>query len=171
MTDANKPWEPDPKQVGHRWTDMFHEAPRHSGQASPSAAATPQTSAAPEGAAEDAHDATTYRPWLVQRGRGRPVVMLELRRFEARSGLWQGWAMPYAGMYAVEHLGDRMVSLDFGARQFVIEGHGLDELAQRIQHGEVMSVQEYAAPIWPVRPSGTVVSSIRRITAQEAMMR
>jgi hypothetical protein len=171
MSDHHKPWEPDPKQVGHKWTDMFNPAAPRGGEANQRAAAAPppQESTAPDSAADDAPDDAAYHPWRVQRGRARPVIMLELRQYEARSGLWQGWAMPYAGLYAVEYIGGRMVSLDFGARQFVIEGTGLDKLAQRIQQGEVTTVQEYAAAVWPARPAGAVVNRIRRVTAQEAM--
>ena len=69
-------------------------------------------------------DLANYKPWLVQRGRSRPAMMLHLRRYEARSGLWMGWAMSYPSLIAAEYVGDRMVSLDFGTRQFMIEGEG-----------------------------------------------
>ncbi|MDR0779733.1 MAG: hypothetical protein LBF16_03435 [Pseudomonadales bacterium] len=169
MSD-NRPWEPDPKQVGHKWTDMFNPAAPHNGEARAAAEPPPKESAAHDGAADESPDAATYRPWLAQRGRARPVLMLGLRRFEARSGMWQGWAMPYAGLYAVEYLGGGTVSLDFGARQFVIEGSGLDELALRIQQGEVTCVQEYAAAVWPTLPAGAVVRRIRRVVPEGAMM-
>ncbi len=58
------------------------------------------------------------------------------------------------------------LSLDFGARQFVIEGSGLDELVRYLQLGAVMAAQEYAGQIWPARPSGAVVTAINKITGQ-----
>jgi hypothetical protein len=92
--------------------------------------------------------------------------MLELRRYDARAGLWQGWSMPYPNLYAVEFMGDRMLSLDFGVRQFVIEGRGLDVLARHLSLGGVQRVIEYAAATWPEQPQGPMVSAIRRAGAQ-----
>ena len=40
-------------------------------------------------------DAPEYKPWVLQRGRGRPAMMLHLRRFEPKSGLWCGWQIAY----------------------------------------------------------------------------
>jgi hypothetical protein len=96
--------------------------------------------------------------------------MLHLRRFEARSGLWMGWAMPYPNLYAVEYVGDRMVSLDFGQRQFVIQGAGLEELVGLIQQGMVMGVFEHSAAIWPQPTMGPVISSIQRMGAEERQL-
>ena len=90
--------------------------------------------------------------------------MLHLRRYEQRSGLWTGWVLPYPSLYAIEYLGDRMVSLDFGSRQFVIEGLKLEELVRHFQRANVLSVQEYAPDVWPTRPSGPIVASIRRVS-------
>jgi len=59
---------------------MFSQAASHGGEASQSAATTPQASAAPESMAGDAPDTTVYRPWLVQRWWAHPVVTLGLRR-------------------------------------------------------------------------------------------
>jgi hypothetical protein len=108
-------------------------------------------------------DAPEYKPWVLQRGRGRPAMMLHLRRFEKKSGLWCGWQIAYPHLVAVEYIGDKMLSLDFGARQFVIEGTGLQELARHLQSGSVLSLQEYSQRIWPERASGSVVSAITRM--------
>lgn len=56
-----------------------------------------------------------------------------------------------------------MLSLDFGERQFVIEGHGLDELARHFQQGTVIKIVEYAPAIWPTRADGPVVTAIRKV--------
>jgi hypothetical protein len=108
-------------------------------------------------------DLSVYRPWVLQRGRTRPPLMLDLRRYEPRSGLWTGWGMAYPSLVALEYTGDRLLSLDFGVRQFVIEGRGLDGLGRRLQEGSVISVQEYAAHLWPIQPKDVVVTSIRQI--------
>jgi hypothetical protein len=108
-------------------------------------------------------DLTEYKPWVLQRGRSRPTMLLELRRFEAKSGMWMGWQLSYPHLNAVEFIGDKMLSLDFGTRQFVIEGSGLDELVRYLQLGAVMTIQEYTGQIWPARPSGAVITAINKI--------
>lgn len=108
-------------------------------------------------------DTNDYKPWVLQRGRSRPPMMLHLRRFEPRSGKWMGWQVSYPHLIAVEYVGDTMLSLDFGTRHFVIEGVGLDEVARRLQDGSVLAIQEYAQSIWPSQGAGPVVVSVRRV--------
>lgn len=117
---------------------------------------------------ELAPDVSVYRPWTLQRGRSRATLMLELRRYEPRSGLWSGWQLSLPSLIAIEYTGDILMSLDFGTRQFVIEGRGLDELARQFHQGSVVAVQEYAAEFWPSRPAGPIVSAIRRVGATNA---
>lgn len=156
------PWEPDPRRVGNNWTAMFDQ---QRGSAAPSGAQLPPPSQ--EATDDDAAlpDLAIYRPWLLQRGRSRPPMMLGLRRFDPRSGQWIGWGMSYPSLFAVDYIGDRVLTLDFGMRQFAIEGHGLDELARRIKQGMVATILEYAASIWPERPDGPTVTAIRRVEA------
>ncbi len=110
-----------------------------------------------------AGDTAEYMPWVLQRGSARPMMMLHLRRFEPKSGLWCGWEIAYPHLIAVEYTGDKMLSLDFGTRQFMLQGHGLDELAARLQQGTVLMVQEYCDRVWPTRGAGGVVNSITLI--------
>ena len=139
------------------WTDMFSD--RNRSADSPADASSGHE---PE-YADQAPDPSVYRPWTLQRGRSRPALMLELRRFEPRSGLWSGWQLSYPTLLAVEYTGDRLLSLDFGGRQFVIEGRGLDELARHLQQGGVLTVQEYAAAVWPGPLTGPAVTTIRKV--------
>ena len=159
--EQQRPWEPDPHSVGNNWRSMFGQ-PRGAGPSTaPATAHTP-----PEATADDdvrPPDLTVYRPWLLRRGGSRPAMMLGLRRFDPRSGQWIGWGMSYPNLFAVEYIGDRVVTLDFGMRQFVIEGRGLDELARRIKQGTVMVILEYAPSVWPDAPKGPVVTAIRRV--------
>lgn len=159
MTGTRKPWEPDPKKLGN-WTSMFE--PR-AGQEQPPAPAAP-----PEAEFDDADlphiDPVEYRPWILQRGQTRTGLMLAMRWFDAKAGLWHGQAVAYHSLYALDTIGDRMVSLDFGERQFVIEGMGLDVLGRYLLMGSVLKIVEYAAPIWPTRGDGPIVTAIRRIT-------
>lgn len=111
-------------------------------------------------------DAPEYRPWVLQRGSGRAAMMLHLRRFEPKSGLWIGWQLAYPHLVAVEYTGDRMLSLDFGTRQFMIQGYGLGELAARLQQCSVLMVQEYAQSVWPARGDGGNISSIGKVGPQ-----
>jgi len=108
-------------------------------------------------------DTSDYKPWVLQRGRGRPAMMLHLRRYEPKPGLWCGWQIAYPHLVAVEYTGDTMLSLDFGTRQFVIEGTGLHELARHLQIGSVLMVQEYSQTIWSQRGDGPMVASIKRL--------
>jgi len=108
-------------------------------------------------------DLSVYRPWVLQRGRTRPAMMLDLRRYEPKSGFWTGWAIAYPQLAAVEYVGERMLSLDFGTRKFMLEGDGLRELTERLQQGSVLAIQEYCGAIWPHRPPGPFVSTIRRM--------
>jgi|GEM_PF-5836866 len=116
---------------------------------------------ADEAAMALAIDAPEYRPWVLQRGRSRPALMLHLRRFDAKAGHWTGWAVAYPHLAAVEYVGDGLVSLDFGARQFMLEGRNLGELVDRLQNGAVLCVQEYAPSIWSAAPTGAAISRIR----------
>jgi hypothetical protein len=111
-------------------------------------------------------DMAEYKPWVLQRGRSRPVMMLHLRRYEPKSGLWMGWQIAYPHLVAVEYIGDKMLSLDFGQRQFVIEGTGLDELARHLQSGSVLMVQEYAPKVWAERPDGAMVARITKMEGE-----
>lgn len=163
MTDRlPNSWEPDPRHAGKHWQDMFR-TPQRDGKP-PGQPAAPASSADDGGDEEmAAPDLTEYRPWIVQRVRSRPALMLELRRYEPRSGLWQGWAMPYHNLHAVEYVGDKLVTLDFGARQFAIEGTGLDELARHIQQGTVLSIIEHQVALWPYPIEDSVVKNIIRM--------
>lgn len=152
--------------TGSHWREMF-EQPRDSG-GRPAAGVPPAPLPPREDADDDplASDLTAYRPWILQRGRGRPAMMLHLRRYEARSGLWTGWAMPYPGLLAVEYVGDRMLSLDFGMRQFIVQGVGLDQLLGPLQQGAVLALHEHSAAVW-AQPTGPCISSIRRVGIEE----
>lgn len=111
-------------------------------------------------------DAAEYRPWILQRGRSRPAFMLHLRRFEAKSRLWMGWQVAYAHLVAVEYTGEKMLSLDFGSRQFVIEGSGLDELARHLQTGSVLMMQEFTASVWATRIGGPAIAAVKLVMAE-----
>ncbi|MGC5254615.1 hypothetical protein, partial [Escherichia coli] len=70
-------------------------------------------------------DPAKYQPWILQRGRSHAAMMLALNWFDAKAGLWHCSAIAYPSLYAIDSIGERMVSLDFGARQYMIEGYGL----------------------------------------------
>ena len=110
-------------------------------------------------------DMNVYRPWTLQRGRGRPSMLLDLRRYEPKSGLWIGWQMAYPHLIAVEYIGDKMLSLDFGTRQFMIEGRGLDELARHLQQGSVVNVLEFSERVWGMAVEGAMVNAINKLSA------
>jgi len=139
------------------WRDSFVSG-RPSGRPMP-----PPIDVQVDDADELTPDLAEYKPWTLARGRSRPAMMLELRRFEPRSGMWMGWQLSYPTLIAAEYTGDRMLSLDFGQRQFMLEGRALDELARHIQLGSVIAIQEHSPALWPVRPVEAFVSSIQRI--------
>jgi hypothetical protein len=110
-----------------------------------------------------AADRQEYRPWILQRNRTRPAMMLHLRRYDPRSAFWIGWVVAYPSLVAVEYIGEAMLSLDFGMRQFMLEGRNLGELVNHLQEGTVLCVQEYAASYWPVQPASAVISKIQLV--------
>ncbi len=151
MTMHPNGWEPDPRRVGN-WRALFDTPQRGGGEPAPSSF--------PE--SDDAALIYTaeYRPWTTQRV--GPTTMLHLRRFEAKAGLWTGWLLPYSGLYALSYVGNT-VSLDFGSRQFVVEGRGLEGLVHLVQQGSLQAVVEYCADAWPRPADGPVVTAIRPI--------
>ena len=157
-------WQPDESRMGN-WREMFEpKGNAHRGEEDGAAFADrrPREEIPPD---EDAAiDGSEYRPWILQRGRTRPAMMLELRRFEPKSGMWHGWMMSYPSLVAVEFTGTTLVSLDFGNRQFLIEGLELAGMIDHLQSGTVMKLVEYSKAIWPVRDGGPVISSVRELS-------
>lgn len=150
---------------GTHWRDMLNQQGRGGRQVGGEAPPPPPSRPPVEPEREEPLelDMAEYRPWVLQRGRTRPAALLDLRWYDARASLWLGCAIAYPHLAAAEYIGDRMLSLDFGKRQFVIEGEGLNELVRRIQEGSVIAIQEYAAAVWPRRPEGPLVTAIRRL--------
>lgn len=149
---------------GTHWRDMLNQQGRTGRQVGGDPAPPPLPQAEPD-LDDPALDMAEYRPWLLQRGRSRPAALLDLRWFDARASLWLGCAIAYPQLAAAEYIGDGMLSLDFGKRQFVLEGEGLSELVRRIQDGSVIRIQEYAPSIWPRKPIGAIINSIKRLGA------
>lgn len=162
MSDSHKPWEPDPAKLGN-WQAMFET--RRAGSAPPPPASAAPTS--PEAAFDDGElpslDLNEYKPWILQRGRGNPALMLAIRRYDHRAALWECCSTAYHALFSVDYLGDKVVGLDFGVRRFMLEGTGLDLLARYLQQGSVLKIVEYAPAIWPTRGEGPIITAIRRI--------
>ncbi len=154
---------------GTHWRDRLlqqgHGTREVGGSSSPPSPPTAPAPPSPELPLDDdlPLDMAEYRPWVLQRGLARQAALLNLRWFDPRAGMWLGCAMAYPQLIAAEYVGERMVSLDFGKRQFVLEGEQLGELIRRIQEGSVIAIQEYAPAVWPQRPAGPYIASIRRI--------
>jgi hypothetical protein len=144
------------------WRGMF-EQPGGGGRPPAGVPPAPPNRAEPGEEEGPSLDLSVYRPWILQRGRSRPAMMLDLRRFEPRSGMWTGWAVAYPHLVAVEYTGDRLVSLDFGTRQFVLEGQGLGDLVRHLQLGIVVAINEYAPTVWAAHSNGGVISTIRLV--------
>jgi hypothetical protein len=154
---------------GTHWRDMLTQQGRGTREVG-GAAASPLLPPPPEPSPnelpidDELHlDIAEYRPWVLQRGRTRPAALLNLRWYDPRAGMWLGCAMAYPQLIAAEYVGERMVSLDFGKRQFVLEGEQLGELIRRIQEGSVIAIQEYAPAVWPQRTAGPVITSLKRV--------
>lgn len=113
-------------------------------------------------------DLAEYHPWTLQRVRSRIGFMLDLRRYDGRSGLFQGWQLSYPHLAAIEYTGDEFISLDFGSRQFVVQGTGLLELVRQLQQGNVQTIMEYSKVLWPAPPHGPKIVSIRKIDGRAA---
>ena len=150
---------------GTHWRDVLQQQGHGGRQAGGEPAPPPRLPIEPDVDDDLPLDMAEYRPWVLQRGRSRPAALLDLRWFDARASLWLGCAIAYPQLAAAEYIGDRMLSLDFGKRQFVLEGEGLRELVRRIQDGSVILIQEYAASVWPRRPLGPIITSIKKLGA------
>lgn len=160
MTEHTQPgWEPDPSKMGN-WRSMFEQS--RGGQ--PSVAPPPTPPHIQEVEEEPlAPDLAFYRPWVVQRGRTRPALLLNLRKFDPKSGLLIGWQASYPYLVSADYVGEKMLSLDFGRRQFVIQGSDLTELVRHLQQGTVLAIQEYSNQVWPELPPGPVITAIEMI--------
>lgn len=143
------------------WRDRF-EPQRPIGSATSAPPMQPEPARA-ELAHDDGPDLdlSVYRPWTLQRGRSRPSMMIDFRRYDARSGMWSGWALSYPHLVGIQYTGARLLSLNFGARSVMVEGNGLDELVRHIQQGTVTAVQQFASEIWGAAPRSAVVTVIR----------
>lgn len=161
--DMPNGWEPDPQKTGN-WRSMFEQdrGGKPAG-AKPSAAQSEMPREQSPDDDELALDPAVYKPWILQRGRSRPVMMLDFRRYEPRSGLWSGWAMAYPHLIGMEYTGDTLLSLDFGKCQVTLKGKGLDDLVRHIQQGSVTAIQEYAQIVWPKKPDAMYISVINKI--------
>lgn len=166
--------------TGSNWREMFEQGrsgngrgvergvsgvvpPVQQGGFAPTHAPTPQWDERDDDGAP-ALDLGTYRPWTLQRGHSRPPMLLDLRRYEPKSGLWCGWQIAYPHLIATEYTGGNLLSLDFGTRQFMIEGRGLDELARHLQQGSVVSVVEFNERVWRQHPAESqIVKKIGKI--------
>ena len=147
-----------------KWQDMFE--PRKTEMVGGITTSTSVGTAAPTDEGVPAPDLQVYHPWILQRGRSRPAMFLDLRRFDPKSGLLIGFQMSYPMLMSMEYTGDRLLSLDFGTKQFTIEGVGMIELARHLQQGIVLAVQEYSATVWKAKPSANVVTRIVKMEAQ-----
>jgi len=139
------------------WRDMF-EGGRDGSPAPPSPSHSPEMEDEPVSA-----ESGIYRPWIIQRARTRPALLLNLRKFDPKSGLLLGWQASYPYLVSADYVGEKMLSLDFGRRQFVIRGNDLTELVRHLQQGTVLAIQEYSAKVWPELPSGPVVTAIDKV--------
>ena len=89
-------------------------------------------------------------------------MMLHLRRFDPKARIWTGWVLPYSGLYALEYVGGT-VSLDWGSRQFVVEGRGLEGLVHLVHQGTLHAIVEYCPDAWPRPVDSPIVTAIRPV--------
>ena len=97
-------------------------------------------------------------------------MFLDLRRFEPRTGECVGTQMSYPMLCAVEYIGDGLISLDFGIRQYIIRGRGLAELHRHLQTASVLAIHEHSERVWPSVNEGPIVTSIERISGREVSL-
>ena len=161
---SRQPWEPDPRKLGN-WTSLFEDGRTRKPESSPSPAPVTAEPEKDEDVIDELRDLekADYKPWVLQRGPSRPAMLLHLRRFEPKSGFWLSWQISYPHLIAAEFVGDRMLSLDFGTRQFVIQGEGLSQMSRHLQAGAVLLLQEYSTDIWKSRPPGAMIGAIQKL--------
>ena len=107
-------------------------------------------------------DTNAYKAFIVQRGRS-VSMFLDLRTFDARSGVLQGTMLSYPQLVAVDYVDDHTILLDFGMRHVRIEGERLAELIQRLHSASISVIQAWSPKIWGEKePEGAAI--VRRIT-------
>lgn len=110
-------------------------------------------------------DPKEYRAFMVQRGRSRQGLFVDLRTFDERSGALKGTMLSYPQLVAVDYVDDHTILLDFGMRHVRIEGERLGELIARLNTGQISVIQAYSEKIWgrtlPV--DGPLVRSITHL--------
>lgn len=146
------------------WQDMFE--PRRATMVGQVSTATSASTAAPTDEGVPAPDLQVYQPWILQRGRSHPAMFIDFRRFDPKSGLLIGCQMSYPMLTSIEYTGDKLLSLDFGLRKFMIEGVGMIDLARHLQQGIVLAVQEFSEAVWKEKSEAGVVTRIVRMDIQ-----
>lgn len=125
------------------WGDMFTKP----------AAETAELSSARDEAQDDFDlvpgvDPKEYRAFMVQRGRSRQGLFVDLRTFDELSGVLKGTMLSYPQLVAVDYVDDHTILLDFGMRHVRIEGERLGELIARLNTGQISVIQAYSEKIW-----------------------
>lgn len=145
-----------------RWQDEFFKR-KPGTAASETAPDSPKDAALDEFDELPGVDPTTYKAFIVQRGRARPSMFLDLRSFDVRSGVLQGTMLSYPQLLAVDYVDDHTLLLDFGMRHVRIEGERLAELLQRLHSASVSVIQAWSPKIWGDKePEGVPI--VRSIT-------
>lgn len=93
-------------------------------------------------------DPKEYRAFMVQRGRSRQSLFVDLRTIDERSGALKGTMLSYPQLVAVDYVDDHTILLDFGMRHVRIEGERLGELIARLNTGQISVIQAYSEKIW-----------------------
>lgn len=147
---------------GFNWEDL-HKRRAGTAPAEPLAAAKEQ--AQDEFDELPGVDPKEYHAFIVQRGRSRPSLFLDLRSFDERSGALKGTMLSYPQLLAVDYVDDHTILLDFGMRHVRIEGEGLAELIARLHSGSVSVIQAYSKKVWgPELPkAGPIIHAIHHL--------
>lgn len=142
------------------WGDMFGKPQA----AEPSVAPSAREEAQDEFDLVPGIDPKEYRAFIVQRGRSRLGLFLDVRSIDERSGVLTGTMLSYPQLVAVDYIDDHTILLDFGMRHVRIEGERLGELIARLHTGQVSVIQAYSEKIWgPKPPLGPLVRSITHL--------
>ena len=145
---------------GDRWQDEFFK--RKPGGDADALAESAKNAALDEFDLLPGVDPSAYKAFIVQRGRS-VSMFLDLRTFDARSGVLQGTMLSYPQLVAVDYVDDHTILLDFGMRHVRIEGERLAELIQRLHSASVSVIQAWSPKIWGEKePEGAPI--VRRIT-------
>lgn len=111
-------------------------------------------------------DVGEYRAFITDRSNRRQMT-LEVRYFEPRVGIEEGYLMALPQFVQAHFIGMDHVILHFTHAVFEIEGRGVRQVVELLKQGTLHTLQEWNAKRWPEPASDQPkITRIRAITPE-----